>query len=300
MAWLLNALPFAVPQQYHLINGSLTWYEAQSFCRLKYTDLATVDNMNDQKELVDTLGSRVTNSWIGLQRGTTSRVVWSDGRGPSHYTKWYGSEPNGGDVERCVEMLSVGAWNDASCGTGKGFACYELQPDGAQRYVFYSEYKSWVSSQELCREKHVDMASIGDELDNAEVANVAKAWGRSVWIGLFKDAWVWSDGRETSFRFWLSGSYSRGDCVSVAAAQQGRWVEAPCDEKAAFVCQGGLKVKKMVIRMTVRSDVDLADSTVADALLKKLDAALRQQSVTDFKLSWRRGNSGRVFQRTSS
>ncbi|XP_068584409.1 macrophage mannose receptor 1-like [Cebidichthys violaceus] len=307
MVWLQNAVPFIgilllfqrtnqlIPQQYHLINGSLTWREAQSFCRVKYTDLAAVDNMNDKNELVNTLGSQVTNSWIGLQRGKTDRWIWSDGRGPTRYTKWNVDEPNGGDVERCVEISEEGVWNDVLCGEDNGLACYELRQDGTQRYLFYSKFKNWVNSRELCREKHIDMAYISTESENSEIAKVAKALKKQLWIGLFKDAWMWSDGRETSFRFWLSGSHSRGDCASVAVSQQGRWVEAPCDEKATFVCQGGLKVKKMVIRMIVRSDVDLTDSTVSDDLLKQLDAGLRQQSVTDFKLSWRSDNSGLIF-----
>uniref|UniRef100_A0A8C9WXV1 C-type lectin domain-containing protein n=1 Tax=Sander lucioperca TaxID=283035 RepID=A0A8C9WXV1_SANLU len=70
-----------VSQQYHLINVSLTWYDAQSFCRVKYTDLATVNNMDDKNKLVNTLGSNVTYCWIGLQKGKTHRWMWSDGRG---------------------------------------------------------------------------------------------------------------------------------------------------------------------------------------------------------------------------
>ncbi|XP_067436308.1 uncharacterized protein [Thunnus thynnus] len=108
---------------------------------------------------------------------------------------------------------------------------------------------------------------------------------------------MWSDGRETSFRYWLRDSHSWGDCASVAVSQQGRWVETQCNQKATFVCQGGLKVKKMVIRIKVRSGVDLTDSTVSSALLKKLEISLKHQSVTDFKLTWQNDKSGHVFQR---
>ncbi|KAL3046001.1 hypothetical protein OYC64_004084 [Pagothenia borchgrevinki] len=107
---------------------------------------------------------------------------------------------------------------------------------------------------------------------------------------------MWSDGGETSFRNWLSGSDSGGDCASVA--EQGRWVGADCNKKSAFVCQGGLKVKKTVIRMTVRSDVDLTDSKISDALLEKLKVRLAQQGITDVNLSWRTDSSGRAFQRS--
>uniref|UniRef100_A0A4W6CAY2 C-type lectin domain-containing protein n=1 Tax=Lates calcarifer TaxID=8187 RepID=A0A4W6CAY2_LATCA len=104
--------------------------------------------------------------------------------------------------------------------------------DGTKTYAYYSEEKTWVDSQEQCRSKHNDMAYIRTEVDNSDIANLVKTWigalfPNKVWIGLFKDPWVWSDGRETSFRFWLKGSHYWGNCAAVAALQQGRWVERP-------------------------------------------------------------------------
>ena len=43
-------------------------------------------------------------------------------------------------------------------------------------------------------------------------------------------------------------------------------------------CNAGLKVKKTVIRMTVRSDVDLTDSTISDALLEKVKGFTNNKS----------------------
>ncbi|KAK1889721.1 Macrophage mannose receptor 1 [Dissostichus eleginoides] len=267
MVWLQGVIPFIASQQYHLINGSLTWYEAQSFCRLKYTDLATVNNMSDKKDLVNTLGSHVTYIWIGLRRGNTHRWMWSDGRGPAHYTRWNVGEPNTNKgSEPCGEMTVGGRWNDIPCGYERDFACYETRADGTERFVIYTG-RTWVESQEQCRTKHTDLAYISSASNNTAVANQANSWNNKMWIGLFNDAWMWSDGGETSFRNWLSGSDSGGDCASVA--EQGRWVGADCNMKSTFVCHGDLKVKKTVLRMTVRSDVDVTDSTISDALLEK-------------------------------
>ncbi|XP_074479857.1 macrophage mannose receptor 1-like [Sebastes fasciatus] len=254
--------------------------------------------MGDKNELVKMLGSRVAYSWIGLRKGTTGRLIWSDGRGTPHFTKWLEDEPNNSEGnELCVEMNEDGLWNDISCGEDNGFACYEGRQDGVGRYMLYFGGTNWVNSQEQCRSKHTDLAFISTESDNSVIAEVTGKWKKNVWIGLFYDTWMWSDGRETSFRYWLSGSENWGDCASVAVSQQGRWVGANCDAKATFVCQGGLKVKRMVIRMTVSSDVDFTDSTVSDAFLKKLETGLRQQQVTDFNLSWRSDNNGLIFQR---
>lgn len=115
-------------QQYHLIKRSLTWNEAQVFCRTKFTDLATVDNMDDQNQLVDTLGGQVTRSWIGLWKGWHKRWMWSDGSGTHHFTGWNDGEPNNvAGNEWCAEMSEGGKWNDIPCDEAKDFVCYERE-----------------------------------------------------------------------------------------------------------------------------------------------------------------------------
>uniref|UniRef100_A0A4W6CGU0 C-type lectin domain-containing protein n=1 Tax=Lates calcarifer TaxID=8187 RepID=A0A4W6CGU0_LATCA len=111
--------------RYRLINGALTWYEAQTFCRVKYTDLATVNNMDDENKLVATLGSHVAHAWIGLRKGGgTGRWMWSDGSGIAHFTNWGDGEPNNVEGnEWCAEMSEKETWNDLSCGETKVFPC---------------------------------------------------------------------------------------------------------------------------------------------------------------------------------
>lgn len=119
------------------------------------------------------------------------------------------------------------------------FVCSGHQ-DGTETYVHYSDRKSWVNSQELCRSKHTDLAYVLTEKDNSDISDGGH---RKVWIGLFRDAWVWSDGRGTSFRYWLSGTEKHGHCAAVSVSQEGRWVGANCKDKATFVCHGGESLK---------------------------------------------------------
>lgn len=108
-----------------------------------------------------------------------------------------------------------------------------------ERYVFYTNSQTWLSSQEICRSKHTDMASVKNMMDSNEIANLAHlSTDHKVWIGLFQDAWKWSDGRGTSFRYWLNGAPSPGICASVDVSQQGRWVSSSCSQKHMFVCEG--------------------------------------------------------------
>lgn len=108
---------------------------------------------------------------------------------------------------------------------------------------------NWVNSQELCRSRHTDLVYVRTEEDNSDIFNLAKTSAVSegqlqkVWIGLFSDAWVWSDGRDSSFRYWLSGTENHGHCAAVSVSQDGRWVGANCNDKATFVCHGGELLK---------------------------------------------------------
>ncbi|KAK0149561.1 Macrophage mannose receptor 1 [Merluccius polli] len=73
---------------YHYINQALSWESAKSYCRTHYTDLAMIENEEENQQVFST----VTNTyvWIGLYRVPWK---WSDGTNCS-FRHWYGSEPD--------------------------------------------------------------------------------------------------------------------------------------------------------------------------------------------------------------
>uniref|UniRef100_A0A669C3N2 C-type lectin domain-containing protein n=1 Tax=Oreochromis niloticus TaxID=8128 RepID=A0A669C3N2_ORENI len=110
-----------------------------------------------------------------------------------------------------------------------------------QQYHFINKSLTWYEAQSFCRlkQKHTDLACVHTEQENLATG----AFSNSVWIGLFKDSWYWSDGTKTSFRYWKRGGSYSGNCVSVEGTQQGRWIPADCNQKATFICQGGKFLK---------------------------------------------------------
>lgn len=72
------------------------------------------------------------------------------------------------------------------------------------------------------------------------VLNVSAS--QTVWIGLFKDPWKWSDGSNSSFRFWRASQPSylpNQDCVAAVFQDNGKWNKQSCSNQLNFVCHGG-------------------------------------------------------------
>uniref|UniRef100_A0A8C6SEM9 C-type lectin domain-containing protein n=1 Tax=Neogobius melanostomus TaxID=47308 RepID=A0A8C6SEM9_9GOBI len=86
---------------------------------------------------------------------------------------------------------------------------------GQKQYFYISTSKSWEDAQYHCRQHHTDLAMIEDESENTAVASVLvpNQW---TWIGLYRQAWRWSDGSDSQFKNWGSGepnNYGNEHCA---------------------------------------------------------------------------------------
>uniref|UniRef100_A0A3B4E0H1 C-type lectin domain-containing protein n=1 Tax=Pygocentrus nattereri TaxID=42514 RepID=A0A3B4E0H1_PYGNA len=121
-------------RQYYFVNESKTWLEAQSYCRENYTDLATVDKMEEMKQLMEAVDpTYVGDLWIGLNKAPLRRWGWSSGESPQ-YMNWRFSEPNDRDG-LCAAKYQFSGWIDAQCTDVLEFVCYS----GELRYLNYNK-----------------------------------------------------------------------------------------------------------------------------------------------------------------
>ncbi|XP_034156160.2 C-type mannose receptor 2-like isoform X1 [Pangasianodon hypophthalmus] len=235
-----------IPHRYHFVNENKTWSEAQTYCREKYTDLATINNMEEMKKLNHTLKKETAEqAWIGLQREGTGEWQWSLAdqtfyRDGDTYRNWNSGEPNNCKKnEFCVFMSeSNGFWFDDPCNRALPFVCYEEKNTNTNRHILINEGKSWYDAQTYCREKYIDLVSVRNQNENEEIRRVIQnSPNETVWIGLFNDAWKWSDQSKSSFRYWSSNKPSGGlNCAAVSVSEQHYWSDVDCTKTLPFIC----------------------------------------------------------------
>ena len=101
--------------------------------------------------------------------------------------------------------------------------------------------KKWADAQRYCREKHTDLASVRNETENNQIQTILGS-DTEAWIGLFRDAWEWSDGSTSSFRHWETGEPNYGKSVDGFCAQitsSGQWNDVGCHSPSNFICYEG-------------------------------------------------------------
>ncbi|NP_001093552.1 uncharacterized protein LOC100002975 precursor [Danio rerio] len=232
----LCSISECVQRQYHFINETKNWTEAQRYCRENYTDLATVDNMNDMIELMKSVKVNDRRVWIGLQRTSDYNWHWSSGD-PTLFKNWASGQPVGGD--KCAYIIG-GQWYVLPCSaTYTSFICYNM----SRGLVYVKQSMNWVDAQSYCRQNHIDLVSVRNQNENEQMKtfiNDRNLSGSGIWIGLFRDTWQWTDQSSSSFRYWNTGepnnSGGHENCTVLMENTQGYWADVPCDWQYPFVC----------------------------------------------------------------
>ncbi|XP_071371179.1 macrophage mannose receptor 1-like [Centroberyx affinis] len=302
-------------RQYHFVYEPKNVIEARRHCREKYTDLATLDNMEDVKRLNDIVDLQKLSSfndenlaWIGLQDDVNSwrwsladRSFYEDGE--AEFRNWHTGEPNNQDSgECCVVMYAEGTWNDEPCINLNLPICFDAE-EPTERFLLINKSMTWTEAQSYCRQHHTDLASVRNPTENQKIQELMPAGLVGAWIGLSRDSWKWLDGSKSSFRNWNTvepnNERKNGACVA-AKFSSGKWEDWNCDVTRTFICYSSVMMKQ-VVRVKLKktdSSLDLNDPAVMEAILKQFKQRLKDNGVTeDVKISWRQQSDGKVFHR---
>ncbi|XP_047671871.1 macrophage mannose receptor 1-like isoform X2 [Tachysurus fulvidraco] len=103
------------------ITTSLSWPQAQAYCREHHTDLASALNSSDQNMLGQVRNIQ-GDSWIGLYRDTWK---WSDGTITSNLP-WASGEPDNRYSNENCAVVNNGVFYDTPCNYVYCFFCHSI------------------------------------------------------------------------------------------------------------------------------------------------------------------------------
>lgn len=114
--------------------------------------------------------------------------------------------------------------------------------EGSSGMYVVLEKKSWIEAQTYCRLKNGELASVMNQTENEALQQVLDENGplsSSVWIGLFRDAWEWSDHSDNSFRYWHSSQPNNDGICTVYHISYDSWFDRDCASSRPFYCYNG-------------------------------------------------------------
>ncbi|KTG44531.1 hypothetical protein cypCar_00018106 [Cyprinus carpio] len=162
-------------QRYTYISFLYTWRGAQRHCRLYYTDLVSVRNLDENNQIMDlipTLGF----AYIGLFKDD---FAWSDSS-MSSFRNWDLLQPD--FLGECVALTDNKFWKTELCGKLKPFFCYRSVA-GMKRQILRLEVKSALNVNDPDMQMTI-LAEIQQRLQKLGVTNVTKLEWRAAANGM--------------------------------------------------------------------------------------------------------------------
>lgn len=123
------------PRPHHLVSERKSWTDAQSYCTVAFTDLASVESQEDMDRLTQLARDRGdgTDVWIGLRGDMDDLDSWKwslnrsgfYGEGEAAFRDWGEGEPNNYmNKGECCASITGTYWTDRPCNTDLNFICY--------------------------------------------------------------------------------------------------------------------------------------------------------------------------------
>ncbi|XP_053533560.1 C-type mannose receptor 2 [Ictalurus punctatus] len=280
----------------------VTWPDAQSYCRVMYTDLATILSDTDWLRFEKEAASKglATSAWVGLYNDFSS-WRWSLNDLPLTsvtYTNWSTGQPDNSDgKDACVLIGYYNSWWDEQCTRLLPFICYNANFSGAARFIgIRSPYMTWPQAQTYCRTHHTDLASSLNSSDNDMLLQVKKIQGDS-WIGLYTGTWKWSDGTNASNIPWAPGEPDNyWGYEYCAVVYNGLFYDERCANLHYFFCHTIYPARSQIMRLQVKSDGSVFDPAVQSSILDQIKQKLEEKGMLEnTTVTWKVQPDGNIF-----
>ncbi|XP_039624895.1 secretory phospholipase A2 receptor-like [Polypterus senegalus] len=234
---------------YHYVKESMSWINAQAYCKSNFTDLVTIASNEELKEILDMLTKENVSTkeiWIGLKDINMNNGTWSNGE-TFTYRNWKKGEPNNNKIAcgtmyyHRKEVNHNGTWNDSGCNETKTAICYAVK----RKFHAVNINMSWLPALQYCNSNYNGLATIRSEreqwhlLKHLNETNIQE----KVWIGMRSSMIFghrfWMNGDPVIYQNWINDSSKVFQdacfCTSLDPNQK-KWIRQDCVERAPFVC----------------------------------------------------------------
>uniref|UniRef100_A0A8C2FB45 C-type lectin domain-containing protein n=1 Tax=Cyprinus carpio TaxID=7962 RepID=A0A8C2FB45_CYPCA len=103
-----------------------------------------------------------------------------------------------------------------------------------------TEQMTWKQAQVYCTANHIDLATVQNDEDWANLRDVVQKMTKTAWIGLYNDinSWQWSyQNKEIAFRSWSSGEPNNyGGYEACGLTYGSSWNDYDCNSLLPFFC----------------------------------------------------------------
>ncbi|XP_062374279.1 secretory phospholipase A2 receptor-like [Sardina pilchardus] len=219
-----------------LIDEKKSWYEAQKFCRDKYTDLVSITDEEQNKAVHAIKQKHPNNSWIGLK---WDGWEWADG-GLSGYRNWSSEADFSKQDHTAVTISLSNKWMPATKTTEVPFICYK-------DHIHISNISmTWEGSLEYCRRFNGSFCILSPKKQLAAKRLMRRLQiTEPVWVGLqqssFLGIWVWTTGETLAWNNWKGGQVPQlplsHHCGALTPEKDDfKWADMNCMIKQRALC----------------------------------------------------------------
>ncbi|XP_055762171.1 secretory phospholipase A2 receptor-like [Salvelinus fontinalis] len=224
-----------------LIEQKMTWYDAQSCCRERNTDLVSIRNEGQKEEVKNDGMNSTTPYWIGLLYDDWE---WSDG-GRSAYRDWSegNNYPHTGENVTILFQCPRGISTVPNENTPE----YTLCSEGSVIIHNISEGMSWEQALAYCKKNYHGLLRIETEEDLGAIKQKFNGtdFTGPVWVGLRQSRlfgfWVWTNGLPVGWSNWEGDRQPEqplsNHCGAMSMEEGYKWSDQDCLSKLLFICE---------------------------------------------------------------
>ncbi|XP_051747005.1 macrophage mannose receptor 1 [Ctenopharyngodon idella] len=110
----------------------------------------------------------------------------------------------------------------------------------SHEYVLIQEQKTWYQAQAYCRENHIDLATVQNDDDWANLQGTVYKMAKMAWIGLYNDiySWRWSyQDEKITLQNWFTGEPNNYDGHEACGMIDDKtWNDYDCSGQFPFFC----------------------------------------------------------------